>query len=100
MDFDTPGIGKLDHSALDAAALAAAGLPTGWDVRVVEQTESTNADLASQARAGAPAGRVLVAERQTAGRGRLDRSWDSPPGSGLTFSVLLRPRGGAGGGGG
>jgi BirA family biotin operon repressor/biotin-[acetyl-CoA-carboxylase] ligase len=36
---------------------------------------------------------VLVAEEQTAGRGRLGRSWVSPPGTALTFSVLLRPAG-------
>ncbi len=87
----------LDAGALDAGALAGAGLPPGWDVRVVERTGSTNADLAGEARAGAPAGRVLVARRQTAGRGRLDRSWASPPGAGLTFSVLLRPPGAPGG---
>ncbi|MGB6456046.1 MAG: biotin--[acetyl-CoA-carboxylase] ligase, partial [Streptosporangiaceae bacterium] len=45
------------------------------------------------ARAGAAAGSVLVAEEQSAGRGRLDRSWQSRPGAGLTFSVLLRPAG-------
>jgi len=64
----------------------------GWrEVRKVAETASTNADLVVAADAGDAEGLVLVAERQTAGRGRLDRSWDAPPGSGLTFSVLLRP---------
>jgi BirA family transcriptional regulator, biotin operon repressor / biotin---[acetyl-CoA-carboxylase] ligase len=63
------------------------------DVQVVPQTGSTNADLLEQARAGADEGRVLVAEEQTAGRGRLGRSWSAPPRSGLIFSVLLRPAG-------
>jgi BirA family biotin operon repressor/biotin-[acetyl-CoA-carboxylase] ligase len=60
-------------------------------VEVVEETGSTNADLAAAARAGAPEGTVLVAEAQSAGRGRLDRTWTAPPRSGLMFSVLLRP---------
>jgi BirA family biotin operon repressor/biotin-[acetyl-CoA-carboxylase] ligase len=47
--------------------------------------------VAALARAGAPEGTVLVAEAQTAGRGRLDRAWTSPPRAGLTFSLLLRP---------
>lgn len=60
---------------------------------MVASTGSTNEDLAAAGRAGAPAGRVLVAEEQTRGRGRLDRSWHSVPGAALTFSVLLRPAG-------
>lgn len=52
---------------------------------------STNAELAARARAGAEAGLVLVADHQTAGRGRLDRTWVTPPGAALTFSVLLAP---------
>ncbi|REE98326.1 biotin--[acetyl-CoA-carboxylase] ligase [Thermomonospora umbrina] len=65
---------------------------TLWSgVEVVRETGSTNADLAEAARAGAAEGRVLVAEAQTAGRGRLGRAWTAPPRSGLMFSVLLRP---------
>ncbi len=60
-------------------------------VQVVQVTGSTNADLLAEAAAGAAEGCVLVAEEQTAGRGRLGRQWVSPPGAALTFSVLLRP---------
>jgi BirA family transcriptional regulator, biotin operon repressor / biotin---[acetyl-CoA-carboxylase] ligase len=59
---------------------------------VVPETGSTNEDLVAAARAGAPEGIVLAAERQTRGRGRLGRQWLSEPGAALTFSVLLRPR--------
>lgn len=58
---------------------------------VVAETASTNADLLRAASAGAAEGTVLVAEFQSAGRGRLERVWSSPPGAGLTFSLLLRP---------
>jgi BirA family biotin operon repressor/biotin-[acetyl-CoA-carboxylase] ligase len=74
---------------LDAEALRSevgGGLWTS--VRVVPSTGSTNADLAA---AGGPEGQVLAAEEQTAGRGRMGRSWVSQPGAALTFSVLLRP---------
>ena len=56
-------------------------------------TGSTNADIAAAARAGAPEGVVLVADEQTAGRGRRDRTWASPPGASLSMSLLLRPHG-------
>jgi len=62
-----------------------------WDIRHVAETESTNADVATAARAGAPDGTVIVADHQTAGRGRLDRTWEAPAGSGLVMSVLVRP---------
>jgi BirA family biotin operon repressor/biotin-[acetyl-CoA-carboxylase] ligase len=57
-------------------------------VEVVASTGSTNADLLER---GGPEGQVLVAEEQTAGRGRIGRSWVSVPGASLTFSVLVRP---------
>jgi BirA family biotin operon repressor/biotin-[acetyl-CoA-carboxylase] ligase len=62
-------------------------------LEVVPSTGSTNADLLARAAddPGSPEGQVLVAEEQTAGRGRLGRSWSSVPGASLTFSVLLRP---------
>ena len=84
----------LDRPPLREAALRRAlRVPDGFvsDLRVVTEVDSTNADLRDQALAGAPAGSVLVAEYQRAGRGRLDRGWTSPPRAGLTFSVLLHP---------
>jgi len=72
---------------LDPGRLAA----PGWRVEVTEASPSTNAELSARARAGEPAGLVLVTEHQTAGRGRLDRVWVTPPRAALTFSVLVRP---------
>ncbi|HEY1741416.1 MAG TPA: biotin--[acetyl-CoA-carboxylase] ligase [Acidimicrobiia bacterium] len=56
------------------------------------EIDSTNRYLADAARAGAPDGRVAVADLQHAGRGRLDRQWTAAPGSSLLVSVLVRPR--------
>jgi len=53
--------------------------------------DSTNRYLLDEARAGAAEGVVVVADHQTAGRGRLGRTWTAPPGSSLLMSVLLRP---------
>jgi BirA family biotin operon repressor/biotin-[acetyl-CoA-carboxylase] ligase len=86
--------GDLERPPLRPEALNRGLVRDGnlWrEVRVVEQTRSTNADLVAAARTGAPQGLVLVAEWQTAGRGRLDRAWTAPPRAGLTFSLLLRP---------
>ena len=58
---------------------------------LVEETGSTNAELARRARAGEAEGVVLVADHQTSGRGRRDRTWTAPPRASLTFSVLLTP---------
>jgi BirA family biotin operon repressor/biotin-[acetyl-CoA-carboxylase] ligase len=91
MSDDTRVLLSLDATEITAALVYPGSL---WRaVRVVAQTGSTNADLLAAARAGAAEGAVLVAEAQTAGRGRLDRRWASPPRAGLTFSVLLRPGG-------
>ena len=61
------------------------------DVRWVAETGSTNADALALARDGAPEGIVVVADHQTAGRGRRSRTWVAPPGGSLLVSVLLRP---------
>lgn len=85
----------LDRPPLNAAALRRGLVQEGglWrEVEVVRSTGSTNSDLVALAGAGKAAeGSVLVAEEQTAGRGRLDRQWTAPARSGLFFSVLLRP---------
>jgi BirA family biotin operon repressor/biotin-[acetyl-CoA-carboxylase] ligase len=62
-----------------------------WDVRRHADIDSTNREAAELARAGAPEGVVVVADHQTAGRGRLGRTWEAPPGSSLLLTVLLRP---------
>jgi BirA family biotin operon repressor/biotin-[acetyl-CoA-carboxylase] ligase len=84
----------LDQAALRSAIIRPGAL---WqDLTVVTSTGSTNTDLATQAQAiptaaPAPEGTVLIAEEQRQGRGRMGRTWVSPPRSSLMFSVLLRP---------
>ena len=56
-----------------------------------ESLPSTNTEVARLAVEGAEAGLAIVADEQTAGRGRLQRAWSSPKGAGLYFSILLRP---------
>lgn len=85
-DLDRP---PLDPRGLRRALLAPEGLWTRLDLRA--ETGSTNADVAEAASAGEPEGLVVVAERQTAGRGRRGRNWQSPARAGIATSVLLRP---------
>jgi BirA family transcriptional regulator, biotin operon repressor / biotin---[acetyl-CoA-carboxylase] ligase len=77
---------------LDAGARTRLAATRFADVRWFAEIDSTNRYLLDEARAGAPDGVVAVANHQTAGRGRLGRSWTAPAGASLLFSVLLRPR--------
>lgn len=79
----------MRRPSLDATRLAA--LAPALTVEVLEEATSTNAVAADRARAGAAEGLVVVAERQSAGRGRLDRVWQTPSRAALLFSVVLRP---------
>ena len=81
--------------ALHADDLLARLGPTkviGRDIRVFEETTSTNDVIEKLARDGVKEGAVVFAESQTKGRGRLGRKWMSPTHKGLWFSVLLRPK--------
>ena len=64
----------------------------GSHLLCLEQIDSTNTEAKRQAMAGAPEGLVVLAEEQTGGRGRLGRSFQSPKGTGLYLSALMRPR--------
>ncbi|WP_394431064.1 biotin--[acetyl-CoA-carboxylase] ligase [Streptomyces sp. SGAir0957] len=86
-DLDRPPLGA---AGLRRSLLRGEGLWSSLDV--VPRTGSTNTDLVARAADGtAQEGAVLVAEEQSAGRGRLDRQWTAPPRSGLFFSVLVMP---------
>ena len=75
---------------LDPEPLAA--LAPDWRVTVVDTSPSTHQELVARARAGeAGPGAVLVAEHQTAGRGRLDRTWTTPARAALTLSLVAAP---------
>lgn len=90
----------VTRMAPESHAAPAGGPPNGWKARLsgtrftllehVGATGSTNSDLVARA-GGADDGTVLVTDHQTAGRGRLGRTWDAPPGTNLLVSVLVRP---------
>jgi BirA family biotin operon repressor/biotin-[acetyl-CoA-carboxylase] ligase len=61
-----------------------------WQIAIVDETGSTNADLAAAAVSGAANRSVLMARHQTSGKGRLDRRWEAPPGTNLLVSLLFR----------
>ena len=64
----------------------------GRQIIVLEQTGSTNDAILQVANANSNEGLVLFAEHQTAGRGQRGNRWESAPGKGLWFSILLRPK--------
>jgi len=78
---------------LDKSRLTSIGSDEIPDVtiEVVDSAPSTNALAVQRAQEGAPDGLVIVADHQSAGRGRLDRTWETPRGTALTFSLVLRP---------
>jgi BirA family biotin operon repressor/biotin-[acetyl-CoA-carboxylase] ligase len=65
----------------------------GWRLEVLPTSPSTNEHVRLRALHGEPPGLVVVAEHQTSGRGRLDRSWVTPPRAALTFSLMVSPEG-------
>lgn len=65
-------------------------MPGNWRAKRVGETGSTNADLYAEAQAGAPSHSALMADNQTAGRGRLDRTWEAKAGANLLLSLLFR----------
>lgn len=78
----------------DAIVSAIRAFGGSWhDVSVHPQISSTNAVGLAGASGGAASGTILVADVQTSGRGRLDRSWDAPAGTSALFSVVVRPYG-------
>jgi BirA family biotin operon repressor/biotin-[acetyl-CoA-carboxylase] ligase len=70
----------------------AAAFPEPFRLLIRESVESTNDEIRHLALAGAADGLVILAERQTAGRGRRGAAWFSPVGESLAFSILLRPK--------
>jgi BirA family biotin operon repressor/biotin-[acetyl-CoA-carboxylase] ligase len=67
-------------------------MPLQPTIQRFDSIDSTNLEAMRQAKAGAPEGLCIVAREQTKGRGRLDRSWQSPPDAGLYMSLVLRPK--------
>lgn len=64
---------------------------SGHPLIMLEETASTNSDAMDMGRKGAETGTVVLAKSQSGGRGRLGKTWISPPGTGLYFSIILRP---------
>jgi BirA family transcriptional regulator, biotin operon repressor / biotin---[acetyl-CoA-carboxylase] ligase len=83
----------MDRMEFDVKAFQSimAGRKIGGFLSYREEVDSTNRVALRLAREGAAEGTVVLADGQTAGRGRLNRAWQSPPGSNLYFSVILRP---------
>ncbi|WP_057438081.1 bifunctional biotin--[acetyl-CoA-carboxylase] ligase/biotin operon repressor BirA [Pseudomonas syringae group genomosp. 3] len=79
---------------LDPAAIVESGMPGDWSVRTYDSIDSTNAEASRLIALGAPMPLLVVAEQQTAGRGRRGRKWVSPFAENLYYSLVLRIDGG------
>ncbi|WP_017901520.1 bifunctional biotin--[acetyl-CoA-carboxylase] ligase/biotin operon repressor BirA [Pseudomonas asplenii] len=79
---------------LDEQAIAATGSVPAWPVRIYDTIDSTNAEALRLVEQGVPAPFIVVAERQTSGRGRRGRQWVSPFAENIYYSLLLRIDGG------
>ncbi|AVB18434.1 MULTISPECIES: bifunctional biotin--[acetyl-CoA-carboxylase] ligase/biotin operon repressor BirA [Pseudomonas syringae group] len=79
---------------LDPAAMVESGMPGEWSVRTYDSIDSTNAEASRLIARGAPMPLLVVAEQQTAGRGRRGRKWVSPFAENLYYSLVLRIDGG------
>lgn len=82
---------RLDTHGLDSRIIRSHLGDCPWRVYLFSEVDSTNTRLKEMAKVGSPAGTVLVADRQTGGRGRLGRSFLSPGGVGVYLSALIRP---------
>jgi BirA family biotin operon repressor/biotin-[acetyl-CoA-carboxylase] ligase len=76
--------------SVPAIAGALGGAACRFDIDLLAECGSTNAELLARAASGAASGTALATERQTAGRGRMGREWLAAPGDSLTFSLLWR----------
>jgi len=85
--------GVCGRSDLDIVSLRGrlSGFKTGFPLHYFENVDSTNTVGMKLAGEGAAEGTMVLADRQTAGRGRRQRVWQSPPGCNLYFSIILRP---------
>ncbi|WP_122318562.1 bifunctional biotin--[acetyl-CoA-carboxylase] ligase/biotin operon repressor BirA [Pseudomonas cichorii] len=87
---------RLAHpiSLLSSSSISQSGLPSGWSVHVASSIDSTNAEAVRLIGQAAAMPMLVLAERQTAGRGRRGRKWVSPFGENLYYSLALRVDGG------
>ena len=83
--------GSRQDSVVESAHFTSVSRTRFTSVEWHDEIGSTNTELLERARQGAPEGMVLIADLQTAGRGRRGRRWTAPPGTSLMMSVLLRP---------
>jgi BirA family transcriptional regulator, biotin operon repressor / biotin---[acetyl-CoA-carboxylase] ligase len=88
--MNNPGLAAYEPFRAEAVRRALSTSVLGRTLHLLDETASTNQEAYGLAQSGAADGTVVIAEMQTAGRGRLGRRWHSPPGKNLYCSVILR----------